>query len=398
MNMVMPISESLPSPARISVRLMRRSEVTLAFVAQWRALAHSSAQANPFYEDWYLLPSLDAFDPTGKVRLFAAFARSDGQEQLIGLLPLARSFQYGRWPIAHITNWVHPNIFLGQPLIVAGHEYAFWNALVSTCDRTAGRALFLHLNRHYADGCAAAALHQVALQRPFGKVYSEQRAMLSISGQSPEAYAATALSGKKRKELRRQANRLAELGTVTHNTRSGREAALGLDAWVTTFLALEARGWKGRAESALACDPRNAALFRAALHGAAETGRLQLLDIRCDGRPVAMLVNFLSSPTAFSFKTTYDEDYARFSPGVLVQMDNLALLNHPDLTSCDSCAAPDHPMIDSLWRERCTVARFSIGIGGTLRRGMFSALLKAELARANAKTTIEETAEMEDKG
>jgi Acetyltransferase (GNAT) domain len=110
-------------------------------------------------------------------------------------------------------------------------------------------------------------------------------------------------------------------------------------------------------------------------------GRLQLLDIRLDERPIAMLANFIAPPAAFSFKTAYDEDYARFSPGVLLQMDNLNLLNRADLTSCDSCAAPDHPMIDSIWRERRTVVRMSIGIGGTTRRGVFRRLLKAELSR-----------------
>jgi CelD/BcsL family acetyltransferase involved in cellulose biosynthesis len=387
MNAFAPVLESnspLPDASALG-RMVPWRDVDLGFRVQWRELAASAGQANPFYEEWYLLPSLAAFDPAGKVQLFALFADDNaaGQKRLVGLMPLIRTARYGRWPIAHISNWLHPNIFLGEPLIVAGYEQAFWRVLLAQYDKDAGRSLFLHMNRHYADGESAKALRHISAldARPFAVVQSEERAMLSIVGTAPDDYAAAALTGKKRKELRRQANRLSDFGVVTHQKMEGQSAIAGLDAWMADFLALEAMGWKGKAGSALACDPRTMTLFRQALFGAAEAGRLQLLDIRLDETPIAMLANFIAPPAAFSFKTAYDEDYARFSPGVLLQMDNLDLLNRADLKSCDSCAAPDHPMIDSIWRERCTVARMSIGIGGTARRAVFGRLLKAELGR-----------------
>ena len=111
----------------------------------------------------------------------------------------------------------------------------------------------------------------------------------------------------------------------------------GLDRWIDTFLALERAGWKGREGSALACDPRKEALFRAALGGAAAAGRLERLSLMLDGRAIGMLVNFLCPPAAFSFKTAYDERYARYSPGVLLQRENLALLTRDDIAWTDSC-------------------------------------------------------------
>ena len=44
-------------------------------------------------------------------------------------------------------------------------------------------------------------------------------------------------------------------------------------------------------------------------------------------------------------------DYARFSPGVLIQLENLKILDRGDVAWMDSCAVQDHPMIDSLWTE-----------------------------------------------
>ena len=110
-------------------------------------------------------------------------------------------------------------------------------------------------------------------------------------------------------------------------------------------------------------------------------GRLERLSLTLDGRPLAMLATFLSPPGAFSYKTAFAEDFARFSPGVLLQRENLAILERPEIAWTDSCAQADHPMIDHLWRERRTVGRLSIAIGGPLRRAAFHRFVRAEMAR-----------------
>jgi hypothetical protein len=134
-------------------------------------------------------------------------------------------------------------------------------------------------------------------------------------------------------------------------------------------------------------------LFRQALRGAARAGKLELLTLRLDGRAIAMLVTFLALPGSFSFKTAFDEDYARFSPGVLLQIENLKLLERPGLAWCDSCAAQDHPMIDSLWGGRRTVGRWSVAIGGPFRRFAFALLLTAEKAKARLRKIKDKPAE-----
>jgi CelD/BcsL family acetyltransferase involved in cellulose biosynthesis len=205
-------------------------------------------------------------------------------------------------------------------------------------------------------------------------VHRKERAMLS-SALSSQAYFEQSLSGKKRKELRRQFNRLSEEGEVALHRQSD---AGEIGRWADEFLALEEAGWKGAAGSALACDAATASLFREALHGAAQRGRLERLSLTLDGRAIAMLANFITAPGAFSYKTAFDEAYARFSPGVLLQQENLAMLDRSDIAWCDSCAAQDHPMIDHIWRERRVIARISIAIGGKARRALFRLLIRAE--------------------
>lgn len=338
----------------------------------WAALAGKAAEPNPFAEDWCLVPALEQFDPQATV-ILAELWRGD---RLAGVMPVRRLSFYDRYPLPHLSGWLHANAFCGAPLVACGAEHDFWEHFLRWADANAGPALFLHLPALPAEGPLFAALRDVvAAQRRAAAVVSrEDRAMLA-SSLGPEEYFAASLSGKKRKELRRQFNRLSDEGVVTFERSEGSD---GLDAWCAQFLDLESRGWKGAEGSALASSPATAAFFRKALAGAAARGRLERLTLSLDASPIAMLANFIAPPGAFSFKTAYDERLARFSPGVLLQRENLALLARDGIEWTDSCAAEGHPMIDHIWRERRTVTRVSLTIGGRARRALGSLILRAE--------------------
>lgn len=369
----------LPAPrGAVRTRLASWREWTMAERrARWQDLADAATTPNPFFEPWYLLPAYQAFDTEGTGRILTLEIGGE----LVGLLPLAAARRYGRWPFAHLATWLHPNAFLGVPLVRAGCETLFWQALLEWADedRAAACALFLHLPAMPLEHPLTQALFDVADRehRTVALVMREQRALLH-SPLSPERYLERALPGKKRKELRRQHTRLAEQGELVCERR---DDAGAIAEWTEAFLALETRGWKGQNGSAMASAPGTAALFRQALAGAAALGKLERLALMLDGQPIAMLANFLAPPGSFSFKTAFDERYARFSPGVLLQRENLALLSRPGIAWCDSCAAPDHPMIDSLWTERRPIGRISVAIGGPVRRRIFKTLLAFELRR-----------------
>lgn len=344
-------------------------------IAEWDTLSTEASEPNPFFESWCLLPALANLGGKDPIRI-AVFRRKG---RLLGLMPVARSTSYYGYPLRHWHNWVHHNCFCGTPLVAKGNETEFWTALLQTQDIRPGGALFLHLSHLPAGGAVHAALSGLLAgqQRTAAVVHTEQRALLQ-SAERPDAYFEASLSGKKRKELRRQHNRLSEAGMLQFRRDLGDE---GVEEWCEKFLDLEHAGWKGRQGSALACNAGTASFFRSALDGGAARGKVERLTLSLDGKPIAMLVNFLASPGSFSFKTAFDEAYARFSPGVLLQRENLALLDRDDLAWCDSCASADHPMIERIWREKRTIERVSIGIGGPLRQSIFRHLLRVENGR-----------------
>jgi CelD/BcsL family acetyltransferase involved in cellulose biosynthesis len=121
------------------------------------------------------------------------------------------------------------------------------------------------------------------------------------------------MSAQLRKQLRRKERRLAERGMTTISVGPGDDAS----AEIERFLELEASGWKGREGGALAASAENLSFGREVLQQASRRGRLHMVGIDCDGRPVARRCSLLAADGAYAFKTAYDESFAAYSPGVL---------------------------------------------------------------------------------
>lgn len=365
-------AQAIPAP-RIAApaEFLSLGPVSATFAAEWDDLAADASEPNVFAERWFVAAGAAHLHPGPDGRLLAVRERG----RLIGLLPLATEPRYGRLPIRHVENWLHYHCFLGGPLLRRGHEQTAWTAILAALDADPRSTGLLHLTGLVEDGPVHRAL-LAAANRPCDTVHRIERALLQ-SDLSPQAYYEATVRKKKRKEIKRLQSRLAELGTVTTRKLEGRD---DLPAWIDTYLALEQSGWKGRSGSALACAPHTAAFFRDALTAAFDAGKLDLLRLDLDDRPLAMLVNFLAAPGSFSFKTAFDEEFSRFSPGVLIQLENLAILDNPAIAWMDSCASADHPMIDSLWGERRGIVRVTLPLAGWRSRALFHAARAVERA------------------
>jgi CelD/BcsL family acetyltransferase involved in cellulose biosynthesis len=165
-----------------------------------------------------------------------------------------------------------------------------------------------------------------------------------------EAFLAAALPAKSRKEFRRLERRLAESGELRY-TAAASDAEI--ERWIDDFLLLEAGGWKGARGSAFNCTDENRAFFSRIAREAARRGRLMMLGLHVGGRPVALKCNLLAPHGSFAFKIAYDEAYARFSPGTLLELENIRRFHlRPELQWMDSCADPEHFMVNRLWLDR----------------------------------------------
>ena len=142
----------------------------------------------------------------------------------------------------------------------------------------------------------------------------------------------------------------------------------GEPAAVEAFLALEASGWKGEAGTAMR-SAAHAEFFRETCAGFAAAGRLQLVALTGGDRSLAMQCNLRAGDGVFCFKLGVDEEFARYSPGVQLQVDNVHLFHGDEtLQWADSCADPSNQMINRLWPDRRHLVSVMVPGAGALGR------------------------------
>ena len=323
----------------------------LASIAvEWRALAAHALVPNVFYEPAFTL----AVQPVFGRDVGATLVWSRGAtRRLLGLFPArTERYRYGvPWPI--VVGWINSYAPLGVPLVdreAAEPVLGAWLEYIAS-----NRPRLLLLPMFPQQGVLASAF-DAALARRGGTSMAfamHERALLAPAGDRAE-YVERALPRKKLKELGRQLRRLGDDGAVAWDI--ARDPA-AIKAALADFLGLEEAGWKGRAGTAAAMSASIRALLEEAVPALAREGKAEITRLLLADRTIAALIVLRSGNTAWCWKIAYDEHHARASPGVQLMLQaTKALLAEPGLARVDSCAAPDHPMIDHIWRERLPLA------------------------------------------
>jgi CelD/BcsL family acetyltransferase involved in cellulose biosynthesis len=167
-------------------------------------------------------------------------------------------------------------------------------------------------------------------------------------------------SGSTRKKLRQDFNRLCALGAVdVVNDRAPGEVARNFEA----FLALEAGSWKGAQGTALLCDAADAAFVRRLVDDLSQRQNASVALLRLDGRAIAAQVLMYCGPTAYTWKTGFDSEYAKYSPGaLLVDKVTEELFASEGIEAIDSCSA-EGGFMAQLWTGHRTMVDLLIDVG-----------------------------------
>lgn len=335
----------------------------------WRDLAGRAAEPNPFFEELFVPAAVEALDAQG-IKLLVA--ERDGR--WIGCLPLEFRRVAGIPMLA--ASWRHPYSFLGTPLVGADDVEEFAAALSDALDRREHfRSLIL---RDASSGPVLDALLGAVDSSSRTRSIFERRFERGAYEGRTEGGELSWLTSKRRSNLRRQRRQLGErLGETRVVDHGASETAMA------EFLRLESAGWKGRRGTALATDAGADRLFRDVCLRLAADGRLRLRSLETEDRTIAMSCEVAAGNVLFGFKSAYDEELAKYSPGLLLYAANFAAFDgEPEMRLFDSCAAPDNDTINSLWPERRALRTVAVG-----PRGPEGALLRRLLQRSYRAAT-----------
>jgi hypothetical protein len=356
-----PVQSAVEKTAAPSVRLIASAELP-KYRAQWAALAAVAVAPNVFYEPWMLLPAIEYIRERENLHFLFIFGPPErGVKPLWGFFPLEVQTRCLHLPIRTLALWQHRYCYLTLPLVHAEHVQevldSFWRWLEQN---PLGCRIF---DTNYLPG--EGPFHTEWADFLIGRymlVLNEHPRGLQTHAGSFEEYISGLLSKRRYHALSRSRRHLETLGSLEYEEVSDAES---VDVWVDRFLQLEAGGWKGMDDGdAIAKRSADAHYFRAMTRSSFLQNRVSLISLLLDGRPIAMKHTLRAEDGAFIFKIAYDEAFAKYSPGVLLELDHLRHWQNGAQTYwTDTCASPRHSLFNLISNERRIIRRSLISNG-----------------------------------
>ncbi|RAX41596.1 GNAT family N-acetyltransferase [Rhizobium tropici] len=324
-------------------------------------LSNRAIEPNVFFSGRFLAPAMPRLEDR-QVRLALMRDNSSTRSRIRLLMPFTvdkPGFAIGPSIIRVWSNSFGP---LGTPLVDAEDAGETLDNLFEALSRpelhlpTTLVLPDVRLNGRFVQMAKVIAIGRnlpIAVANPF------QRPMLE-SNDDALAYLKRTISNAHLREMRRQWRLLENQGEVTYSVaRQPRDIHLRMEE----FLALEASGWKGKKRSALVTDRHHAAFAREAISNLAAIDAVRIHTIDLDGKAIASMIVLMMGGEAYTWKTAYDEAYARFSPGKLLMGELTEWhLDDANVVRSDSCAVPDHPIMSRFWHEREEMGTLIIGL------------------------------------
>jgi hypothetical protein len=369
------------SGAGMSVVVIDDFTVLEKYVPAWEDLAANAIEPNAFYEPWMLMRAIRNFGAGRRLQFALVLdnesARHDGAPLLCGFFPLEQENHYQglsrKLPFKTLRLWKHKYCYLCTPLVREGYGQQVIAAFFDWLDAGSHDCSLMEFRFIAGDGLFNGLLMEY-FERHIKLHYISMYFLRAMFRPTTDAdtYLCAALSAKHRKMLRRQERQLSEIGRLEYDALTPDD---DVEVWIEEFLRLEASGWKGRENSAIASDESDQSYFRSIAKEAFRQGRLSMLALRLDGRPIAFKCDFHAGRGLFTFRIAFDENYARNSPGMLLEIENVRRLHaRSQIDWVDSCNDSFNFMFNRLWLERRTILDVVVGAGKSWGDWMVAAI------------------------
>ena len=287
-------------------------ELIESVAEEWRALCDTGPADEPFFRPEWIAAYLRAFAPGGHLLLVTA--RNNGR--LRAVLPLVEERRL-LWGLPVRTLTVPANVHVNRFDVVrcagpAGDQAldALWRHLENRpgWDR-------IDLPSHLQGG-GPEELGRTASRAGFifEKWQSSRSLHLPLRDQAGESEPWMVHTKPHfRKKVRRRWRKLNAVGPLVLR-RVDQDDPEALQ----TFYEIERSGWKGSANTAIACRPDTRQFYDEIAREAARFGYLSMYFLESSGRPVAAQLGFTYRGRYLLAKGAYNEGYGKYGPGHLL--------------------------------------------------------------------------------
>jgi CelD/BcsL family acetyltransferase involved in cellulose biosynthesis len=281
--------------------VMRSLDPHAEFACARDAELHGSPMRHPLW----LRACLETIARDADVRLVTA-----GSGNSVAIAPLVSRGPSSRMEMPGVAELYEPMDFL----------YSSTSALSAVTEALVSHAFPIFLRRVPSDSPVLASLRAaygaagVILCRP---VSGYPSIALNEEWQRPESK----LQPRRAADFRRARRIARSMGQVSYEVHAPGPGEL--EPLLDEAFEVELRSWKGRNGTDLGNDRLRGPFYRACTSRAAQRGILRLGFLRIGGRPAAMQIAIECGERYWLLKSSYDEKFARCSPGVLLLAESI---------------------------------------------------------------------------
>lgn len=351
----MPVSlhdDTIPAPERDQLRFEAglvsdfRDET---FIREWAALSARAVEPSPFFEPDYLL-SIDRFwERTGEIKLIAVRDSVRGNE-LVGLFPVIVKGARKGFPVPVTAIVMNRMAGHGTPLISSEKIGCVWTCFLDFVNQSRAFPSVVYCQELHAEEPIASALNEMHRQGVIDRQVTESHDKAVVNAQVSKADYVKGWSKSKKRNIRKRHKQLSDLGRV--NMAFMHQDQPNFKGTLLNILEIEQSGWKGKQNTALLSNEKTQKLARSVFAEPKFGLKTVLGCLYLDEKLIAGTINLITQDRMYSFKGAYDESYASYSPGILLDVWMMEQqLESETISELDSCTDQGHPL-GEIWLDR----------------------------------------------
>jgi CelD/BcsL family acetyltransferase involved in cellulose biosynthesis len=352
-------------------RVIAVSDLTEDEVLAWSDLGRRAVHINPLFEADCLV-------------LAARHLRYGADISVVVAEEFGRL--YGCFPVQRAPNWerIHRPVLMpqtrrglydGTPLLDRERGHEAMVAMLQACQEQHASGAPGLVVFDWVDDASEVALHLRQAAATLGlRAYDYQRWQRPMLRRRADGDY-RAIHGKKfLHNIDRLRRRLGEELDSTVQVVDRRDDC---DA-IRAFIELEGAGYKGPARTSLNAYPDEVVWFTAVCDRFREAGRLRLWSLEAGDHTLAYQLGFMASDGLLILKITYDEAYAKYTPGLQL---NLGVIDKLDAMTgvdwIDTCTFENNETMLRMYPDRRSVATIVVATGGLVDRSVLGLLALA---------------------